>query len=142
VELLKASWIRPEDLSRYEKLGFSNFKVAGREKGAEWILRAVAAYSDRKYEGLLNDLIIGFDGMEPFGKFPVALDNSRLNGFIDFFQKKDCRQGCDHCPHCEEWLARAGSFNGDCKAYGEGIERLLRRFSSGSFKAPLTRPSS
>jgi collagenase-like PrtC family protease len=142
VELLKASWIRPEDLGRYEELGFVNFKLAGREKGAEWILRAVAAYSDREYRGLLNDLVIGFDGIEPFGQFPVSVDNSRLNGFIDFFQKKDCRQGCDHCTHCEEWLDRAGSFNGDCKAYGESIERLLRRFTSGSFKAPLARPPS
>ena len=107
-------------------------------------MRAVAAYSARKYDGLLNDLIIGFDGMdmESLGQFPVSLDNNRLNGFIDFFQKKDCRQGCDGCTHCEEWLARAGAFTGDCKAYGEGIGRLLRRFSSGSFKAPLTRPSS
>jgi collagenase-like PrtC family protease len=141
VELLKASWIRPEDLGRYEALGFANFKIAGREKGAEWILRAIAAYTDRKYDGALNDLVIGFDGMDmdSLGRFPVRLDNTRLNGFIDFFQKKDCRHGCDGCNHCDEWLARSASFTGDCKAYGEGIERLLRRFSSGSFKAPLTK---
>ena len=141
VELMKASWIRPEDLGQYEEMGFANFKVAGRERGRQWILRVVAAYSERKYAGPLNDLIIGFDGIEPFGKFPVTLENSRLDGFIDFFRKKDCRQGCDRCTHCEEWLERAISFKGDSKAYGEGIERLLRRFSSGSFKAPLARPS-
>jgi len=139
VELMKAPWIRPEDLCRYEAIGFTHFKLAGREKGSEWILRAVAAYTAREYRGPLNDLIIGFDGIEPFGKFPVSLDNTRLNGFIDFFQKKDCRQGCDRCDHCEEWLARAVSIDGNPKPYGESIDRVVRRFTSGSFKAPLTR---
>lgn len=142
VELMKAPWIRPEDLSRYEQIGFTKFKLAGREKGSAWILRAVAAYADRKYAGPLNDLIIGFDAIEPFGTFPITLDNQRLNGFIDFFQKKDCRQGCDRCNHCEQWLQRAVSFDRNPKPYSESIDRVLRRFTSGSFKAPLARPSS
>jgi hypothetical protein len=140
VELMKAPWIRPEDLCHYEQIGFKKFKLAGREKGSEWILRALAAYSDRKYPGPLNDLIVGFDGIEPFGKFPISLDNQRLDGFIDFFKKKDCRQGCDRCSHCQEWLARAVSFDGNAKSYGESIDRLVRRFTTGSFKAPLTQP--
>jgi len=140
VELIKAPWIRPEDLSRYEELGFTDFKLAGREKGGEWILRALAAYAGRKYSGNLNDIVLGFDGIDPFGEFPIALDNRRLNGFIEFFKSKDCRLGCDGCHHCAEWLARAASFDGDQKPYGEKIDRLLRRFTSGSFKAPLARP--
>ncbi len=140
VELVKAPWIRPEDLSRYEEMGFTHFKLAGREKGGEWILRAVAAYAGRKYLGKLNDLVIGFDGIEPFGDFPISLDNRRLEGFIDFFNTKDCRLGCDGCAHCREWFNRAGRVDGDPVRYGEGIDRLLRRFASGSFKAPLSRP--
>jgi collagenase-like PrtC family protease len=140
VELVKAPWIRPEDLSRYEEMGFTHFKLAGREKGGEWILRAVAAYAGRKYLGKLNDLVIGFDGIEPFGDFPVSLDNRRLDGFIDFFNHKDCRLGCDGCNHCGEWLERAVSSDGNQAPYGENIDRLLRRFTSGSFKAPLARP--
>jgi collagenase-like PrtC family protease len=136
VEVIKAPWIRPEDLSRYEEIGFHHFKIAGREKGAEWVLRAVAAYSERSYAGLLNDLVLGLDRVDPFGDFPIALDNQRLDGFIDFFAGKDCRLGCQGCNHCPEWLERASSFNGSAERYGVGIERLLNRFTSGCFKAP------
>jgi collagenase-like PrtC family protease len=140
VELMKAPWIRPEDVCVYEEFGFTAFKLAGREKGSEWILRAISAYTNRKYEGPLNDIVIGFDGIEPFGEFPISLDNRRLDGFVNFFRKKDCRQGCDRCPHCEDWLARAVSVDGNPKAYGQSIERLLRKYTTGSFKAPLGRP--
>ncbi len=138
VELMKAPWIRPEDISKYENLGFSSFKIAGREMGGEWVLRAIAAYAHRKYTGNLNDLIIGFGGIDPFGQFPVYLDNTRLDGFIDFFSKKDCRLGCNGCSYCAEWLQRAASVNGDIQRYSNNIDRLIRRFTSGSFKAPLT----
>ena len=137
VEAIKAPWIRPEDLARYEEIGFSHFKLAGREKGRQWLLRAVAAYCARRYEGNLNDLVIGLDGVDPFGDLPVYLDNSKLDGFIDFFKKKDCRLGCDGCAHCEEWLRRAVSLGGEVQQYKDRIGRLLGRFTSGSFKAPL-----
>jgi collagenase-like PrtC family protease len=141
VEVIKAPWIRPEDLARYEEMGFTCFKLAGREKGTEWILRAVGAYAARKYEGKLNDLVIGLDGIDLFGKFPVYLDNTLLDGFIDFFAKRDCRLGCDGCDHCQKWLKRAASLDCDPKLYGESIDRLLQKFVSGSFKAPLARAS-
>lgn len=141
VELIKAPWIRPEDISEYEAMGFSSFKLAGREKGSQWVLRAVAAYAAREYCGNLNDLVIGLDGIESFGPFPIDLDNTKLGGFLDFFRRRDCRLGCDGCNHCEEWLERSISFNGHPKEYSEEIDRLLRRFTSGSFKAPLARTS-
>lgn len=140
VEMVKAPWIRPEDLSLYEGMGFSGFKLAGREKGAPWILRTVEAYAARKYLGKLNDLVIGLDGIDPFGEMPLYLDNTRLDGFIDYFKKRDCRLGCEGCTHCPEWLERAASFGADLKGYGKGIDRFLRQFTSGSFRTPLARP--
>ncbi|MFQ5814731.1 MAG: U32 family peptidase [Anaerolineae bacterium] len=137
VEVMKAPWIRPEDVCKYEKMGFSHFKLAGREKRGDWILRAVAAYSTRRYSGPLNDLVIGMDGVDPFGRFPVYLDNRRLDGFIDFFTRKDCRLGCNGCNYCQEWLERAVSVDGNIQKYSESIDRFIRRFTSGSFKAPL-----
>jgi len=56
-EFLKSRWIRPEDLSVYEKLGIDCFKISGREKHSAWILNAVQAYSRRSYDGNLIDLI-------------------------------------------------------------------------------------
>ncbi len=141
IEVMKAPWIRPEDLTRYERIGITHFKLGGREKGGAWVLRAVAAYAGRTYSGALNDLVIGLDGLDPFGEFPVHLNNGRLDGFLDFFTKKDCRLGCQGCTHCQEWLDRAGSVDGDVQVYGKKIDRLLRRFTSGSFKAPLVRVS-
>lgn len=140
VELIKAPWIRPEDLAIYEELGFREFKLAGREKGGEWVVRAVAAYSARSYSGNLNDLVIGLDGIDPFGEFPVTLDNKRLEGFVEFFRRKDCRLGCSGCTHCEKWLERSASFSGYPARYGESIDRMLKKFTTGSFKAPLARP--
>ncbi len=139
VEVIKAPWIRPEDLERYEKIGITHFKLGGREKGAGWILRTVAAYSARKYSGNLNDLVLGLDGVDPFGQFPVHLDNTRLDGFLDFFRTKDCRLGCDGCNHCQEWLERAIKVKPNSRQYEEGIDHHIRRFTSGSFRTPLSR---
>lgn len=140
VELIKAPWIRPEDLWRYEELGFTHFKIAGRERGREWILRAIVAYAGRKYAGRLNDIVLGFDGIDPFGEFPVSLDNRGLDGFLDFFQSRDCRLGCDGCHHCAQWLERAMSVDANPQAYGEKIDKLLGQFTTGSFNAPRARP--
>jgi len=138
VEFMKAPWIRPEDMSHYEKMGLSHFKLGGREKGREWILRAIASYARRSYSGFLNDLVIGLDGLQPFGDFPIYLDNRKLDGFIDFFAKKDCRLGCEGCSHCAVWLERAIASRGDTESYGQKVDLFLRRFTSGSFRTPLT----
>jgi len=137
VEVIKAPWIRPEDLAKYEEIGFTHFKLAGREKGRDWLLRAVAAYAGRRYSGNLNDIVLGLEGVDPFGELPVYLDNSRLDGFIDFFARKDCRLGCQGCAHCEEWFERASSLGPNLQQYRGHIERVLGKFSSGSFRSPL-----
>jgi collagenase-like PrtC family protease len=139
-DLIKAPWIRPEDLSRYEDVGIQHFKIAGREQETPWILRAVAAYSARSYQGDLNDLVPGFDALDPFGQFPLRVKNALLEGFIEFFDKKDCRLGCGGCTYCDEWAQRAISAEGDRERYVKGIERFLRRFASGAFRASLTHP--
>lgn len=57
MEIVKARWIRPEDLHLYEKIGFSNFKISGRGRSTEWLLNATNAYSSRRYDGNLLDII-------------------------------------------------------------------------------------
>jgi collagenase-like PrtC family protease len=59
-EVVKSRWVRPEDLSHYEAIGINHFKLGGRRLPADWIIRAVTAYSSRKYEGNLIDIIEGF----------------------------------------------------------------------------------
>lgn len=142
VELIRAPWIRPEDLGRYEELGIQHFQIAGLEQDGEWVLRAVAAYAGRSYAGNLNDLLTVLDTPASFGQPPVHLDNTALDGFLDYFYTSDCRLGCAGCDHCEEWADRAVSREGGepWQRYLGGTERQLRRFTSGSFRAPLTHP--
>ncbi|MEI6438392.1 MAG: U32 family peptidase [Candidatus Omnitrophota bacterium] len=57
---LMADWIRPEDLAHYERLGYDNFKLSGRNLPTEVLLRRLKAYHGRHYEGNLLDLIQDF----------------------------------------------------------------------------------
>lgn len=140
-EMIKAPWIRPEDLAVYESIGYGDFKLAGRENGAEWVLRAVNAYATRRYSGDLNDIVIGFETLEPYGRLPVRIDNTKLDGFVEFFERRDCRLGCGDCTHCEGWAERAIHLDGEPGAYAATVARGVRRFTSGAFRAPVSRPS-
>jgi collagenase-like PrtC family protease len=136
-QMLKAPWIRPEDLALYESLGYDEFKLAGREMDPDWILRAARAYAARRWDGDLNDLILGFDHLEPFGEMPLRLANRALDGFVDFFQSKhDCRQGCGECRYCDDRAEQALRGADAAPAFAERIERHLDRFESGAFRTP------
>ena len=123
-EVIKARWIRPEDLSHYEAIGIDDFKIAGRRMSTEWIVRAVKAFASRKYEGNLVDIIQGFSmsfgGLEQKdpnvkisetlgkeSKSKLIIDNTKLDGFIDFFKKQNCVAMCGECTYCEEWAKKA-----------------------------------
>lgn len=135
-QMVKSPWIRPEDLAVYEGLGYDRFKLAGREMDRAWLERAVHAYAARRYEGDLNDLVLGFDQMEPFGDVPVRLDNRALDGFVDFFHKKsDCRLGCRDCTYCDRWADEVVAVSADPAAYAGRIERVLVRFEQGAFRS-------
>jgi hypothetical protein len=127
-EVLKARWVRPEDLSHYEAIGIDTFKIAGRRMSTEWIIRAVDAFSSRKYDGNLIDIIQGFSmsfgGLEQKDpniklsrtldkefKSKLYIDNTKLDGFIDFFKKQDCIAMCHECNYCEEWAKKAVILN-------------------------------
>lgn len=81
-ELLKSRWIRPEDIHHYEKMGFKKFKIAGRSQDTENILKMVQAYSSRKYEGNLIDILEGvfrkssskFSAVEELSQHEKAMD--------------------------------------------------------------------
>ena len=123
-EVIKCRWIRPEDLSHYEAIGINSFKIAGRMLPTSWIVRSVKAFSSRKYDGNLIDIIEGFsmamgdtyknvpqEGFkETLGKeskSKLFIDNTKLNGFIDFFKKQNCVAMCDDCNYCTEWAKKA-----------------------------------
>lgn len=134
-QMLKAPWVRPEDLALYEELGYEEFKLAGREMDPDWILRAARAYAARLYDGDLNDLILGYGRVEPFGALPPRLPNRALDGFAELFRRKhDCRLGCRDCTYCDDWAEATIRWEGDGEAYAARIERTLQRFESGAFR--------
>ena len=58
-EYIKSPWIRPEDIEEYEKIGIEHFKITERDFPTVEIIKRVKAYSARKYDGNLLDLIQG-----------------------------------------------------------------------------------
>ncbi|MBY8989620.1 MAG: U32 family peptidase [Candidatus Lokiarchaeota archaeon] len=129
-EVIKARWVRPEDLSHYEAIGIDNFKIAGRRMSTQWIARSVKAFSSRKYDGNLIDIIQGFSmsfgGLEQKdpnvkltetigeeSKSKLIIDNTKLDGFIDFFKKQNCLAMCNECNYCEEWAKKAVKLNSE-----------------------------
>ncbi len=141
-EAIKTRWIRPEDLSHYEAIGIDKFKIAGRRMSTEWILRAVKAFSDRKYKGNLIDIIQGFTmsfgdltAQDPgfkgraFGaenKAKLVIDNTKLDGFIEFFKKQNCIAMCDDCNYCADWADKAVFRDADqAESYVESLQDYL-----------------
>jgi len=115
-QIIKACWVRPEDVHVYEEIDIDFFKISGRAMSTEWIINAAAAYSSRQYQGNLYDVL---NALNPTTKCAssaspgaqiitiaappkVYIDNQALEGFIDFFKKQDCLSGCAHCDYCQK----------------------------------------
>lgn len=120
VEFVRSSFVRPEDVETYEKLGMDVFKLSDRYKGTEWLVRAAGAYKARRYDGNLADLIAYpyhqsagekllsrpekwlarpdqintrvLELLRELGKGEdlVHIENRALDGFLDFFDHHDC----------------------------------------------------
>jgi collagenase-like PrtC family protease len=58
--LIKAGWIRPEDIGFYEALGFTHFKLLERDIPSAELLKRVKAYSQRRFTGNLAELILPY----------------------------------------------------------------------------------
>ncbi len=66
--LIKAGWIRPEDLGFYEALGFEHFKLLERGIPSAELLKRVKAYSQRRFSGNLAELILPYGFKQPPAK--------------------------------------------------------------------------
>jgi collagenase-like PrtC family protease len=57
VRFIRSVWIRPEDLAVYEALGYTWFKIVERSCPTELLIRRVAAYDSRRFDGNLWELV-------------------------------------------------------------------------------------
>jgi collagenase-like PrtC family protease len=53
---IKTTWIRPEDLHIYEKLGYDSFKIVERSCPSDLLVKRVAAYTRRSFDGNLLEI--------------------------------------------------------------------------------------
>ena len=129
-ELIKGMWVRPEDLSYYENIGFTKFKIIDRLKDTKWLINAIEAYIKRCYNGNLSDILCSFDTFEnkmvetprivdkditsknvqnlrKYWDLKPYIDNKKLSetNFLEFFirNKIDCRNvKCSNCEYCKK----------------------------------------
>lgn len=57
---IQAGWIRPEDLGFYERMGFDSFKLLERNIPSAELIKRVRAYSRRRFQGNLAELILPY----------------------------------------------------------------------------------
>lgn len=128
VNIIRAIWIRPEDVHYYEDIGIDYLKLSGRSMDGDFILRTVNAYSARYQGGNLADILPLYNKrfarkgikkhihsirylFKPFAvnvfrihKFfhndplRIHIDNRALDGFLEFFVHGNCKRGL--CEEC------------------------------------------
>jgi collagenase-like PrtC family protease len=81
---IKAGWIRPEDVARYEAMGYESFKILERGIPSEELLKRAEAYNRRRFEGNLAELLL------PYG-FRRPVRKSRLWGLRHFFKPRQIK---------------------------------------------------
>jgi len=117
VEIIKAAFIRPEDINVYESIGITQFKLVDRTRPTEWILNSLDAYLKRSYSGDLLKIInfphayLTFlakkSGNGSTVGFPIV-DNTLLNGLTDHFHSVKCTEtDCRDCKICNTYADKA-----------------------------------
>lgn len=149
-ELIKARWIRPEDMVEYEAIGIDRFKISNRVGPMRLGKACLEAYANRSCENLarlITPLSLNLEE-PPSGQlkgFPeeawrqmttiwrigaprVYIDNTQLDGFLEYFQQDRCYGQCDAggCTYCAEWAQRVVQVDMDEVAeYSRMIDQLI-----------------
>lgn len=116
--IIRMRWVRPEDLHYYERIGIDRFKIASRNKKTEWIIRVIKAYSEKKYEGNLLDIVsypqgratpsaLAKLGAEEAREYEILtkvyVDNTKFPPkWLEFFMTNPCEvRSCQECRYCD-----------------------------------------
>ncbi len=124
-KIISGIFVRPEDLTVYEEYGVSRFKISGRNRSTDWLVKVATAYANRTYDGDLAEIlslvqvkgprsalrqIIATEAdpeavalakaFEPFGE--LTIDNRSFPpDFLHHIVAVDCeRTTCTACGYC------------------------------------------
>jgi collagenase-like PrtC family protease len=105
---IKSAWIRPEDLSRYEAMGYTTFKLIERGMPSAELLKRVAAYSARRFDGNLAELLLPYCFEQPVRRSrfwmlryffkPLQLAPHKLLGLLDLVRSQGMLFPKQHTP--------------------------------------------
>ncbi len=135
-KLISGIFVRPEDLAVYEEAGVTRFKVSGRHRGTDWLVRAARAYAEQRYDGDLTEILslaqikgpkaalhrlsgsgVGdaetlSDAFAGLGR--LSIDNRAFpKGFLRRIAHTDCEhQSCNECGYCAAVAERVLRING------------------------------
>lgn len=135
-KLLSGIFVRPEDLVVYEESGVSRFKISGRNRPTDWLVRVARAYAARSYPGNLAEILslVQLKGpralLRRVGQGPdhaeatslarafapleeLAIDNTAFPpGFLRYIAEVDCEHttcaDCGFCRRVAEKVVRIG----------------------------------
>jgi collagenase-like PrtC family protease len=139
-ELIKARWVRPEDVGDYDEVGVNSLKLLERFRNTETLMQVVHAYEQRRFDGnfvelltlprrnaynppnleyLIRPDVVNLDLMlemaDIFGysfSDVIQIDNRALDGFAQHFKTHDCyHDSCDECGHCRRWAEKVVRIN-------------------------------
>ena len=140
-EIIRSPWIRPEDLHYLEEVGIDKFKIAGRTKSTEWLIKVTKAYAERR-SGANTASVINFphgsgaavSGLgENFPTVDIFIDNARLDGYFEFFLDKNCRElDCRKCRYCDQIASKTVLIDEEArqqvlKTYEQAINKLQEK---------------
>ena len=107
-QFIKASWIRPEDLAVYEAMGYTTFKLLERGIPSAELLKRVKAYSERRFDGNLAELLLSYGFREPVRKEsfwalrhfwkPRQANPVRLKPLLDLARLQGMLSPLSECP--------------------------------------------
>jgi collagenase-like PrtC family protease len=152
-ELIKARWIRPEDVGDYDEAGIDSLKLLERFRNTETMMQVVRAYEQRRFDGNLIELLtlprqnaynppnleylirpdlVNIDLMlemaDIFGysfSDVMQIDNRELDGFAEHFKTHDCyHSSCDECGYCKGWAEKV------VRVEKEKHEAILKKFDA------------
>jgi collagenase-like PrtC family protease len=134
-ELIRARWVRPEDVGDYEEVGVDTLKLLERFRNTESLMQVVRAYEDRCFDGNFVELLtlprrnaynppnleylirpdvvnveLMLEMADIFGysfSDVMDIDNRSLDGFAEHFKTHDCyHSSCEECGYCKRWAQK------------------------------------